>query len=146
VKFQETSTSPRSSRRQTWKKKAPLFPGNTQRHREKTALNEFSNPRSSGIIAINLEKDDELIGAHLTDGKQMIFLASHDGRRTCSARPKCARWGAPRRIWNGPCQGRLPRGNGARATRLRNYQEGIEADTQNLDELENEVIKQSLTS
>src|ERR1035441_6978785 len=32
-----------------------------------TALNEFSNPRSTGIIAINLEKDDELIGAHLTD-------------------------------------------------------------------------------
>ena len=47
---------------------------------KKTALNEFSNPRSTGIIAINLEKDDELIGAHLTDGKQMIFLASHDGQ------------------------------------------------------------------
>ncbi len=47
---------------------------------KKTALNEFSNPRPSGIIAINLEKDDELIGAHLTDGKQMIFLASHDGQ------------------------------------------------------------------
>src|SRR6202021_2616394 len=47
---------------------------------KKTALNEFSNPRSTGIIAINLEKDDELIGAHLTDGKKMIFLASHDGQ------------------------------------------------------------------
>src|SRR6202021_3479275 len=47
---------------------------------KKTALNEFSNPRSSGIIAINLDQDDELIGAHLTDGKQMIFLASHDGQ------------------------------------------------------------------
>ena len=47
---------------------------------KKTALGEFSNPRSSGIIAINLEKDDELIGAKLTDGKQMIFLASHDGQ------------------------------------------------------------------
>ncbi len=47
---------------------------------KKTSLNEFSNPRSTGIIAINLDQDDELIGAHLTDGKQMIFLASHDGQ------------------------------------------------------------------
>ncbi len=47
---------------------------------KKTALAEFSNPRPSGIIAINLDADDELIGAKLTDGKQMIFLASHDGQ------------------------------------------------------------------
>jgi len=47
---------------------------------KKTELTEFSNPRPSGIIAINLDSDDELIGAKLTDGKQMIFLASHDGQ------------------------------------------------------------------
>jgi len=47
---------------------------------KKTGLAEFSNPRPSGIIAINLDADDELIGAKLTDGKQMIFLASHDGQ------------------------------------------------------------------
>ena len=47
---------------------------------KKTDLAEFSNPRPSGIIAINLDSDDELIGAKLTDGKQMIFLASHDGQ------------------------------------------------------------------
>ena len=47
---------------------------------KKTALAEFSNPRSTGIIAINLEPKDELIGAKLTDGKQMIFLASSDGQ------------------------------------------------------------------
>jgi DNA gyrase subunit A len=47
---------------------------------KKTELVEFSNPRPSGIIAINLDSDDELIGAKLTDGKQMIFLASHDGQ------------------------------------------------------------------
>jgi len=47
---------------------------------KKSALTEFSNPRSSGIIAINLEPDDELIGAKLTDGKKMIFLASHEGQ------------------------------------------------------------------
>jgi DNA gyrase subunit A len=34
---------------------------------------------SRGIIAINIEKDDELIKARLTDGQQIIFLATHDG-------------------------------------------------------------------
>ncbi|MGD0840865.1 MAG: DNA gyrase subunit A [Candidatus Acidiferrales bacterium] len=47
---------------------------------KKTALSEFSNPRSSGIIAINLEAKDELISVKLTDGKQMIFLASREGQ------------------------------------------------------------------
>ncbi|MFZ0818928.1 MAG: DNA gyrase subunit A [Candidatus Acidiferrales bacterium] len=47
---------------------------------KKTSIVDFSNPRSAGIIAINLDKDDELIGAKLTDGKKMIFLASHNGQ------------------------------------------------------------------
>ena len=47
---------------------------------KKTAIAEFSNPRPSGIIAINLEPGDELIGAKLTDSKQMVFLASHHGQ------------------------------------------------------------------
>ncbi|MFZ0785364.1 MAG: DNA gyrase subunit A, partial [Candidatus Acidiferrales bacterium] len=47
---------------------------------KKSELTEFSNPRPSGIIAISLDSDDELIGAKLTDGKQMVFLASRDGQ------------------------------------------------------------------
>ncbi len=47
---------------------------------KKTEITEFSNPRPSGIIAITLEPKDELIGVRLTDGKQMIFLASHQGQ------------------------------------------------------------------
>ncbi len=47
---------------------------------KKTELSDFSNPRSTGIIAINLDGKDELIGARLTDGRQMIFLATHDGQ------------------------------------------------------------------
>jgi DNA gyrase subunit A len=47
---------------------------------KKTALAEFSNPRSTGIIAINLEPKDELIGVKLTTGEQMVFLASHEGQ------------------------------------------------------------------
>jgi DNA gyrase subunit A len=46
---------------------------------KKTALKDFSNVQSRGIIAINIEKDDELICARITDGQQIIFLATHDG-------------------------------------------------------------------
>ena len=46
---------------------------------KKTALKDFSNVMSRGIIAINIDKDDELIKARTTDGQQIIFLATHDG-------------------------------------------------------------------
>jgi DNA gyrase subunit A len=47
---------------------------------KKTELKEFSHVRSIGIIAINIEKGDELVAARLTDGQQIVFLASHDGQ------------------------------------------------------------------
>ncbi len=46
---------------------------------KKTALKDFSNVQSRGIIAIGIDKDDELITARITDGQQVIFLATHDG-------------------------------------------------------------------
>jgi DNA gyrase subunit A len=46
---------------------------------KKTALKDFSNVMSRGIIAINIEKDDELVTARITDGQQIIFLATRDG-------------------------------------------------------------------
>jgi DNA gyrase subunit A len=46
---------------------------------KKTALKDFSNVMSRGIIAINIDKDDELITARVTDGQQVIFIATHDG-------------------------------------------------------------------
>ena len=46
---------------------------------KKTPLKDFSNVMSRGIIAIGIDKDDELVGAKLTDGQQIVFLASHDG-------------------------------------------------------------------
>lgn len=46
---------------------------------KKSPLAEFRNPVSSGIIAINLDPDDLLIGAHLTDGKYDVILVSHNG-------------------------------------------------------------------
>jgi DNA gyrase subunit A len=46
---------------------------------KKSALRDFSNVMSRGIIAINIEKNDELVCARITDGQQVIFLATHDG-------------------------------------------------------------------
>lgn len=46
---------------------------------KKTPLKDFSNVMARGIIAIGIDKDDELVEATRTDGKQVIFLATHDG-------------------------------------------------------------------
>jgi DNA gyrase subunit A len=47
---------------------------------KKTELKDFSNVMARGIIAIGIEKEDELVSAKLTDGKQIVFLASHEGQ------------------------------------------------------------------
>ena len=46
---------------------------------KKTPLKDFSNVMARGIMAIGIDKDDDLIAARMTDGKQIIFLATHDG-------------------------------------------------------------------
>lgn len=46
---------------------------------KKCALREFRNPISSGIIAVNLDPEDLLIGAQLTDGNFDVILVSHNG-------------------------------------------------------------------
>ncbi|MDO9571587.1 MAG: DNA gyrase subunit A [Hydrogenophaga sp.] len=47
---------------------------------KKTALNEFSNPRKAGIIAVDLDEGDYLIGAALTDGQHDVMLFSDGGK------------------------------------------------------------------
>ncbi|HSS46600.1 MAG TPA: DNA gyrase C-terminal beta-propeller domain-containing protein, partial [Burkholderiales bacterium] len=47
---------------------------------KKTALSAFSRPMAKGIIAVNLEDGDYLIGVALTDGKQDIMLFSDGGK------------------------------------------------------------------
>ncbi len=47
---------------------------------KKTAVKDFSHVMQRGIIAINIEEGDELVAASLTDGNQIVFLASHDGQ------------------------------------------------------------------
>ncbi|HKN74709.1 MAG TPA: DNA gyrase subunit A [Candidatus Acidoferrum sp.] len=115
---------------------------------KKSTLTEFSNPRSTGIIAINLDGKDELIGAKLTDGKQMIFLASHEGQailfRETEVRP----------------MGRNAGGVNGMDLDKDDYVVSMDAvqpdfeiiakehkvTTQNLEELENEQIKDSLVT
>jgi DNA gyrase subunit A len=115
---------------------------------KKTPIVDFSNPRSAGIIAINLEKDDELIGAKLTDGKQMIFLASHIGQailfRETEVRPMGRNAGGV----NG-----MDLAKGDYVVSMDAVQPDFEiikkehkTDSQNLDDLEGEAIKDSLTS
>jgi DNA gyrase subunit A len=50
---------------------------------KKTELSRFANIRSGGIIAMGIDKDDELIAAEITDGKMKIFLATHEGMAIC---------------------------------------------------------------
>ncbi|HSI55858.1 MAG TPA: DNA gyrase C-terminal beta-propeller domain-containing protein, partial [Ramlibacter sp.] len=47
---------------------------------KKTALDEFNNPRKAGIIAVDLDEGDYLIGAALTDGKHDVMLFSDGGK------------------------------------------------------------------
>src|SRR5258707_625930 len=47
---------------------------------KKTPVKDFSNVMSRGIIAIGIEKEDELVTVRLTDGNQIVFLASHEGQ------------------------------------------------------------------
>lgn len=46
---------------------------------KKTELNEYSNPREKGIIAITIEKGDELIAVEKTDGKSDLIMGTKDG-------------------------------------------------------------------
>ena len=47
---------------------------------KKTPLKDFSNVMARGIIAIGIDKDDELVKARITDGSQIVFLATHLGQ------------------------------------------------------------------
>ena len=47
---------------------------------KKTELTAYSNPRSNGIRAINLDDDDELIAVRITDGERDLFLMSKSGK------------------------------------------------------------------
>jgi DNA gyrase subunit A len=47
---------------------------------KKTQLSDFSNPRSSGIIALNIAENDELLDAALTDGSNEVIIGTSEGK------------------------------------------------------------------
>ncbi|MBR6709916.1 MAG: DNA gyrase subunit A, partial [Selenomonadaceae bacterium] len=46
---------------------------------KKTQLSEFSSMRKGGLIAVNLDEDDDLIGVKFTDGESYLMLATREG-------------------------------------------------------------------
>jgi len=115
---------------------------------KKTELAEFSNPRPSGIIAINLDPPDELIGAKLTDGKQMVFLASREGQAILFRETEVRSMGRNAGGVNGMDLAKddyvvsMDAVQPDFAIIAKEYQK----TTQNLDELESDEIRESLTS
>jgi DNA gyrase subunit A len=57
-----------------------VFMATAQGTVKKTALDEFSRPRPSGIIAVGLDEGDYLVGVALTDGKYDVMLFSSEGK------------------------------------------------------------------
>src|SRR5512146_1926001 len=57
-----------------------VFFATTEGTVKKTPLSDFANPRKAGIIAINLDEGDYLIGVALTDGKHDVMLFSDAGK------------------------------------------------------------------
>ncbi len=57
-----------------------VFMATAQGTVKKTALDEFSNPRKAGIIAVDLDPGDFLVGARLTDGRHDVMLFSDGGK------------------------------------------------------------------
>ncbi len=115
---------------------------------KKTELAEFSNPRPSGIIAINLDADDELIGAKLTDGKQMIFLASREGQAILFRESEVRAMGRNAGGVNGMdlAKDDVVVSMDAVQPDFGIIQKEFKKDAQNLDELESDEIRESLTS
>ena len=115
---------------------------------KKTGLAEFSNPRPSGIIAINLDGADELIGAKLTDGMQMIFLASHDGQAILFRETEVRSMGRAAGGVNGMdlAKGDFVVSMDAVQPDFGIIQKEYNKETKNLDELESDQIRESLTS
>ena len=115
---------------------------------KKTELVEFSNPRPAGIIAINLDSGDELIGAKLTDGKQMIFLASHDGQAILFRETEVRPMGRAAGGVNGMdlAKGDFVVSMDAAQPDFGIIQKEYKTETQDLDELESDQIRESLTS
>ena len=85
-----------------------VFMATTRGTVKKTPLSDFSNPRKAGIIAVDLDDGDYLIGADLTDGKHDVMLFSDAGKAVRFDETTCVRWAATRAAC-AACSSRTPR-------------------------------------
>jgi DNA gyrase subunit A len=115
---------------------------------KKTKLAEFSNPRPSGIIAINLEQGDELIGARITDGRQLVFLASRNGQAILFRESDVRPMGRPAAGVNGMDleKGDVVVSMDAVQPDFEILKKEFKVETENLEEIESDALRQSLTS
>jgi len=74
-----------------------VFMATAQGTVKKTALIEFSRPRTNGIIALSLDEHDQLIGVDITDGKQDVMLFSRQGKAVRFSETKVRAMGRPAR-------------------------------------------------
>jgi len=75
-----TVVLPLTGEARTFPENRYVFMGTSMGTVKKTALTEFSNPRKAGIIAVDLDEGDFLIGAALTDGQHDVMLFSDGGK------------------------------------------------------------------
>ena len=78
--MERTRTSTRSCRCKEFDEDHFVFLATQEGTVKKTSLADFSRPRPSGIIAVDLDEGDYLIGVALTDGKHDIMLFSDEGK------------------------------------------------------------------
>jgi DNA gyrase subunit A len=57
-----------------------IFMATAQGTVKKTPLIDFSRPRQAGIIAVNLDEGDHLVGVAITDGRHDVMLFTDDGK------------------------------------------------------------------
>ncbi len=50
---------------------------------KRVELSAFQNPRRAGIIAMNIDEEDELVSAALTDGQSALVLSAREGKAIC---------------------------------------------------------------
>ena len=61
---------------------------------KKTNLDAFSNPRKNGIIAIKLDKGDQLLEVAMSDGDSEVVIATYrKAKRSGFTRKTFVRWG-----------------------------------------------------
>jgi len=115
---------------------------------KKCELTEFDNPLSRGIIAVSLDDTDELLGARLTNGENYIFLGTHEGKAIRFPEKEVRAMGRNAGGVNGMDLDKDDYVVSMDAVQpdFEIIKKEFKKTTDNLDELESDQIRESLTS